>query len=416
MPKSMTFLRVFVASPSDLLEERKLLEGVITEFNIISGDSHGVRLELIKWETHTRPGFGDDPQDVINKQVGDDYDIFIGMMWCRFGLATNRADSGTEEEFERAFARFKSSRGSVQIMFYFKDANLPPSQIDPDQLAKVKAFKNKLSSEYGGLYHQFDSADDFRTKLRIHLSKVVQDCLKAPLAVTKNRIIDVPNSSEVNPLANFAALTNDDFEDGIFELSERASDAMENVTSVVEHITEGIVALGDKIHVRTDELNALQVTGSQPDRRALKRVADGAADDLELYVMRLSVDLPEFHKEHSLAMELFGKIAMLSGTDLNEPIGNVKAALGNLQGFRSSIVKACEHLSDFREAIANSPRMTTAYNRARRRGVAIMDDLLSVFRIAEGQTQEVEQVLQRILENRAKNSLSLTAMESSNHD
>ena|SRR3989337_1199459 len=32
-------------------------------------------------ETHTYPGIGEDAQDVINKQIDDDYDIFIGLMW-----------------------------------------------------------------------------------------------------------------------------------------------------------------------------------------------------------------------------------------------------------------------------------------------------------------------------------------------
>jgi hypothetical protein len=401
MPKTATLLKIFVASPSDLIEERRLLEEVITEYNMIQGDDHSVRLELVKWETHTRPGFGDDAQDVINKQINDDFDVFIGMMWGRFGLPTNRAESGTEEEFERAFARLKDSSDSVQIMFYFKDAPLPPSQIDPEQLAKVKAFQNKLSSEFGGLYHQFDTTDDFRTKLRMHLSKLVRDSLKMmPPAVIQNRITETSDSMDVSPLSHFAALSNDDIEDGMFELSERANDAISNVGNVVEHIRDAIVTLGNKISMRTAELTALQIPGALPDRRAMKRITDSAADDLELYVQRLSVELPEFHKEHSLAMEMFGKVAMLSESDFKEPTENIRATLDALQNSRTAMSGAYESVLEFRETVAQTPRATTAYNRARKRAVAIMDDLLSLLRIAEGQTFEVEQVLDRILKNR----------------
>ncbi|PYL26201.1 MAG: hypothetical protein DMF37_02915 [Verrucomicrobia bacterium] len=44
---------------------------------------------------------GADAQDVINHQLAE-YDIFLGIMSCRFGSPTKRAHSGTEEEFNRA--------------------------------------------------------------------------------------------------------------------------------------------------------------------------------------------------------------------------------------------------------------------------------------------------------------------------
>ena len=178
MAKTQTLLQVFVASPSDLVDERKVLEEVIDEINLTWSDAHNIRLELVKWETHTRPEFGEDGQDVINRQIGDEYDIFLGVMWGRFGSCTNRADSGTEEEFDRAYSRLKTSPGSVQIMFYFKDAGIPPSKMDPAQLVKVQEFKRKIASEYGGLYHEFESLDEFGMKSRIHLSKLLQDWLK----------------------------------------------------------------------------------------------------------------------------------------------------------------------------------------------------------------------------------------------
>ncbi len=79
-----TILQVFVASPGDIVDERKILKDVINEFNVTWGDTHNVRLDLLKWETHSSLGFGEDAQDVINQQVGDEYDIFLGVMWGGF--------------------------------------------------------------------------------------------------------------------------------------------------------------------------------------------------------------------------------------------------------------------------------------------------------------------------------------------
>ncbi|CAK8716487.1 hypothetical protein KKHLCK_05615 [Candidatus Electrothrix laxa] len=115
MAKKLTLLQVFVASPGDVKDERTLLDDVISEFNKTWGNRNGVTLDLLKWETDSHPSFGVDPQEVINNQIGDNYDVFIGIMWGRFGSPTKRAESGTEEEFNRAYARLLNSPSSIQI-------------------------------------------------------------------------------------------------------------------------------------------------------------------------------------------------------------------------------------------------------------------------------------------------------------
>ncbi len=133
MTRQETVLSVFVASPSDVEEERTHLEDTIREPNTTWSRELGLRLELIRWETHAYPEFAVDAQAVINSQIPDDYDIFIGIMWYRFGTATGR--SGTEEEFDRAKTRFDADSNSVQLMIYFKDTPAPiaPSKLDYSQ-------------------------------------------------------------------------------------------------------------------------------------------------------------------------------------------------------------------------------------------------------------------------------------------
>ena len=182
MSQTQTSLQVFVASPSDVAEERKILESVVREINRTANDAHNIILKLLDWETDSRPGFRKEgPQDVINQQIGNDYDIFLGIMWGRFGSPTPRAESGTEEEFDLAFSRWEKSPESLEIMFYFKDAGIPPSELDPKQLAQVHAFKKKISA-LGGLYHEFQDAEDFRTEVSAHLRGVIQDWPKPALS------------------------------------------------------------------------------------------------------------------------------------------------------------------------------------------------------------------------------------------
>lgn len=49
--KSHEVLSIFLASPSDLAEERAGLKQVIDELNLAWSDYLGMRLELLVWET-----------------------------------------------------------------------------------------------------------------------------------------------------------------------------------------------------------------------------------------------------------------------------------------------------------------------------------------------------------------------------
>jgi len=99
MPQeTRTFLRVLIASPSDTGEERDIGEEVIHDLNRLHGREEGFLLEAVRWEEDSYSALGVDAQDAINRQLGD-YHVFIGIMNTRFGSPTQRADSGTEEDF-----------------------------------------------------------------------------------------------------------------------------------------------------------------------------------------------------------------------------------------------------------------------------------------------------------------------------
>ena len=192
-----TILSVFVASPSDVDEERNRLEEVIRELNTTWARDLGIRLELVRWETHAYPSFGEDPQSVINEQIPNDYDLFIGLMWYRFGTQTGRAGSGTIEEFQRAKKRFDRDSYSLQLMIYFKDAPapVPPSRLDHSQLAKVSEFRSSLGDK-GGLYWSFVSVDDFEKLVRLHLSRHVQSWRSKHFSPRQSAVTDEQEQKE----------------------------------------------------------------------------------------------------------------------------------------------------------------------------------------------------------------------------
>lgn len=170
----MRLFKIFLASPGDTVDERLAAEEVIDEINKSVGSRDGFRLELLKWESDTYPSMGEDGQDVINKQIGSDYQIFVGIMWKKFGTETKRAGSGTEEEFSLAYNRYEKNK-NIQIMFYFNSSPIP-QDADLMQAQKVKEFRKKI--ENLGAYHKsFDLTKGFEKELRMDLTRYIKDIL-----------------------------------------------------------------------------------------------------------------------------------------------------------------------------------------------------------------------------------------------
>jgi hypothetical protein len=109
-------LSVFLASPSDVAEERIIAANVVAELNKIFRVL-GWQIDLHKWED-AAPGFGR-PQSKINSAV-DACQLFVGLLWERWGQPTGEYSSGFEEEYERARKRRKAE-DEPEIWLVFKE-------------------------------------------------------------------------------------------------------------------------------------------------------------------------------------------------------------------------------------------------------------------------------------------------------
>ncbi len=111
VPLKKNTLYVFIASPGDLLEERRVALEVADEVNRIVEPELGWHVVVLRYEDML-PGYGR-PQNLINKVV-DLCDLFIGLLWKQWGQSTGEYTSGFEEEFERARKR-REETGSPEI-------------------------------------------------------------------------------------------------------------------------------------------------------------------------------------------------------------------------------------------------------------------------------------------------------------
>ncbi len=250
MARQECVLSVFLASPSDVNAERLKLEEVVNEMNTSWSRELGMRLDLVRWESHAYPDFGDDSQDVINNQIPNDYDIFIGIMWCRYGTPTGRSGSGTVEEFTIAKSRFDKDNNSVKLMLYFKDEPVSPSQLDPNQLAKINDFRNTLGEE-GALYWNFTDIEHFEKLVRLHLTRQVQ--------AWKTSQKHLSNYNEDKSKGGNLPIKSKEFDDddGILDLLEVFQNKFQELPEIIKRITAITEDVGIKMAESTAEINAL---------------------------------------------------------------------------------------------------------------------------------------------------------------
>ncbi len=182
-------VRIFIASPSDVAEERTLayraIERLRREF------VERAEIQAIIWEHEPLYATSD-----FQSQIGTPAtsDIFVLLLWSRFGSPLGdkfvrtdgtRYASATEYEFEEAHTAFME-KGSPRMLVYRKTAAVV-LQDDAAQ-AQNKAvddffnhwFINPVDNTASGAFHTFAEPARFEDILEIHLRKTLQDYLPNP--------------------------------------------------------------------------------------------------------------------------------------------------------------------------------------------------------------------------------------------
>ncbi|TPI59628.1 hypothetical protein FJ420_21535 [Mesorhizobium sp. B3-1-3] len=159
-------LEFFIASPSDVGEERVAVREAIAGWNAVFSRDQKVVLMPVGWETLS-PELAGRPQGMVNDRVLAHADIVIGIFWSRVGTATGEAVSGTIEEIERHHTAGKP------VMLYFSDRPIPQDMIDGDQLEKLKVFKEWAKGK--GLYYTYKTPEELGNKLRDHLPQTMRE-------------------------------------------------------------------------------------------------------------------------------------------------------------------------------------------------------------------------------------------------
>ncbi len=165
--RAVSELSVFIASPSDVAEERGIVREECERLNrdpLIRG--RGLSFRAVGWEdAFPAPGR---PQDIVNRLAAE-CDIFFCLFHRRFGSVTGKADSGTLEEFLLAYGLWERLK-KPQIQFYFKEVKVSSlEELGDPELRKVFDLKKKIKENRLLLYKEYSAPEEFRGLLAEHI-------------------------------------------------------------------------------------------------------------------------------------------------------------------------------------------------------------------------------------------------------
>jgi len=174
-------LRLFAASPLDVATERAKLETVVGLLKPLA-DHIGLSVEVVDWRKVV-PDMGRPQQVIFDQLQPTTWDVFIGILWHRFGTPPGGKDpqtqkeylSGPEEEFRTAFRLWEQFK-KPRIMMYRCIRQVSLDTLDFEQAQRVKNFFaqfDAIKGEHPGLYQTFDSTETFEKLLLDNLQKLL---------------------------------------------------------------------------------------------------------------------------------------------------------------------------------------------------------------------------------------------------
>lgn len=182
MDHQIRLFRVFIASPSDLGDERRAAREIVEELNAIFSKETDIRIELLGWED-TLPGTGR-PQALINADL-DKADLFVGCLWQKMGSPSGvSGKTGFEEEFERALARNKGD-GTPEMWLFLKEVDAVRAADPGEQLRRVLEFKTEQEQAKHLLFKEFKDVASWRELLRSLLIRRLLQAVTIKPAGTK---------------------------------------------------------------------------------------------------------------------------------------------------------------------------------------------------------------------------------------
>ncbi len=321
------------------------------------------------------PDRGTYSQNVINRQIGDSYDVFLGIMWSRFGTPTPSAQSGTEEEYDRAILR-NDSGDFLNVSFFFKTSDIPMDKIDGDQISKILRFKEKISNA-GCFYREFRDENQFVRGLNILFDHIATHVGDYPVFDSAKSEIRVQNFPPDTGAPNLVRSESSTFEEpGLFDLNDKLELSTEAFVTLLAEWAGEIQILGNAMSEATDQMNELSKYG-QPDQKLLRENVSNVSlkfDDFSNFCDSKIDELDEVMNNFSTSMQSLIEVS----SDFNNDDNDIDDALVSVNSLIDGSSGAHRSGSEFMITISNLPRLSKQFNNARSRVVRCQKNFLDL--------------------------------------
>jgi len=183
VPITYESIRVFISSPKDVAEERKLAEKAINSVSSTYKESLGLQLDPVMWEDFLpkTPKLPEQKiQDILEAEIPK-CQVFILILGERYGSKEpGHGKSNTQREVEIAIEVLMREK-KIMFLSYFR--KLSPNNDKGRQRQDVESFRNFLQGK-GIWYKDYADASEFRDLITHALYRTV---LRYRLATNKHK-------------------------------------------------------------------------------------------------------------------------------------------------------------------------------------------------------------------------------------
>ena len=259
MPREITQIKVFVSCPSDVEDEKQLVRDVCDSLTAVYSETKNIQITVVDWKKDVFPEItGERTQSIINNQIGE-YDIYIGILWKRFGNKQENGLTPTEEEFEEAFRRRQKTGKPVIKLFFKRDEYSPNGTYEEQQGYEVQKFKEEIRNRDIGLYADFKGKLEFQKEIYKNIHYIIENF--DPLTAKKLPISKIKYDETPDYLPRKAHPTSSYIAPGLSFVREELS---QDVIDLVKK-NKRIVLLGDAGVGKTTELKRIAHCFSRND-------------------------------------------------------------------------------------------------------------------------------------------------------
>lgn len=190
-PPAKHKVTIFLASPGDVPDERDAVSGIVDRLNNSLAPSLGLELVLWRWESNVVPDWGTAQEVIFRQSPPANWDIFVGILWLRFGTETSQLEvidgrsfgSGSVAEFNAAYRLRETAANKWPKLFVYRCTRGPEDVRHFDDFENIEQFRRiteffeecKDGGVHPILVTNFASPSKFEDLLERHLRAALEE-------------------------------------------------------------------------------------------------------------------------------------------------------------------------------------------------------------------------------------------------